>query len=140
MTTRELHHDRLVENTKTPHPMESVSSLLNKRKESVLGKVANSANHEKPLNCNYLNGIPQPQTLLASQWEQPIPLTQLPPPSPYPVFKYFALERYTPDDLCDQEMIEHAHWIFELTRCIRLGFIAPDYASWRKVVFVIPNE
>lgn len=56
------------------------------------------------------------------------------------IFKHLALERYTPDNLCDQEMIEHAHWIFELTNCIRLGVNAPDYASWRKVVFVIPNE
>lgn len=56
------------------------------------------------------------------------------------IFKYLALERYTPDDPGDQELIEHVHWIFELKRCIHLGYNAPDYASWRKVVFVLSQE
>lgn len=56
------------------------------------------------------------------------------------IFKYLALEQYSLQDLCDREMIEHAHWMFELTRCIRLGFTAPDYAHWHKVVFVLSQE
>ena len=56
------------------------------------------------------------------------------------IFKYFALERYTSDGfISDQEMIEQAYWIFELTRCIRHEFNVPDYDHWRKVVFMIPQ-
>ena len=57
------------------------------------------------------------------------------------IFKYLALERYKPNVFfSDQGLIEHAYWIFELTRCIRREFNVPDYGDWRKVVFVLSQE
>jgi putative DNA primase/helicase len=92
MTTREFHHDSLVKDseiTQSPSDFsqQAIAALLSERRASVIGKGANSANLENPLNSNMIDSDPQTQLMLNSgdAWGLPIPLDQLPPQIPYPM-------------------------------------------------------